>query len=83
MADKVKVKINSKGARALLNSEAIQADLLRRAEAILPAEPAGGFAADVRAGKNRGRAMVKTVSVHGARHNAKHQTILKNLDKGR
>ena len=87
---KVRVKMNSKGARALLNSVEVQADLLRRADRIQDganaqlgaSDPSEMYQADVQAGKNRARAIVRT-SGHGSRRdNARNNTLLKNLDRG-
>jgi hypothetical protein len=81
---KVKVKMNSAGARALLNSPEVQKELLRRAELIRSRAEASGasFDADVQPGKNRAHAMVKTTDIKSRRSNAKHNTLLKALDAG-
>lgn len=84
-----KVKINSAGARALLNSAGVKDDLKRRADSIRDAtgmasggeEP--GYVSGIFEGKNRARAIVRTFKYEGAKDNAKNQTLLKNLDKGR
>ncbi|MGP5012728.1 hypothetical protein ACTXJU_03545 [Glutamicibacter ardleyensis] len=90
MAKVEKVRINSAGARDLLSSSEIQKDLLSRAEAIRNAtgmvsgavgEP--GYTARVFVGRNRARGIVQTYMYEGIRDNAKNQTLLKNLDKGR
>ena len=87
---KVRVKMNSKGARALLNSAEVQSDLLRRAGRIQDganaqlgaSDPSEMYQADVQSGRNRARAIVRT-SGHGSRrHNAKTNALLKNLDRG-
>jgi hypothetical protein len=82
----VKVKINSSGARQLLNSSAVQGELLKRAEKIKASADgmgSGKYAADVRPGKNRAHAMVKTTDFKSMASNAKHNTLLKSLDAGR
>lgn len=87
MAKKVRVKMNSRGALAILNSPGVQADLLRRAQAIqaganstLPGD-AAPYDADVQTGR-RARAMVKTTDAANRRHEGKTNAILKNLDRG-
>lgn len=82
----VKVKINSSGARQLLNSSAVQGELLKRAEKIKASADGMGsrkYAADVRLGKNRAHAMVKTTDFISMASNAKHNTLLKSLDAGK
>lgn len=82
---KVRVAANLAGMRALRNSAEVQADLLARAQRIgSRAETMGGdYAADVRPGKTRAHAMVKTDGVHAARANAKKNSLLKSIDAGR
>lgn len=82
----VKVRMNAAGARAILNSSEVQADLLRRAEAIKSRADtigSGKFVADVQPGRNRAHAMVKTTDARSRASNAKHNTLLKSLDAGR
>ena len=87
---KVRVKMNSKGARALLRGSEVQADLLARAGRIQDAanaqlgasDPAAMYQADVQAGRNRARAMVKTSGFESRRHNAKTNALLKSIDRG-
>lgn len=59
---RVKVKMNSAGARELLNSSEIQSYLLTRAENVKEGAEAfgGNYIADVQPGRNRAHAMVKT-----------------------
>lgn len=85
---KVKVMINSAGAKSLLNSSEVQADLLKRAERIRARADgmgSGRYEADVRPGKNRAHAMVKTPQgdFKTMASQAKHNTLLKSLDAGR
>ncbi len=82
----VKVKINSSGARQLLNSTAVQGELLKRAEKIKARTDgmgSGKYTADVQPGKNRAHAMVKTTDIISKRSNAKHNTLLKSMDAGK
>lgn len=88
---KVRVKMNSKGARALLNSASVQADLLARAGAIQDAANAEImsapddqlFQASVQTGKNRARASVITGGYASMKHNGRTNALLKALDRGR
>lgn len=83
---RVKVRLNHAGAREIMNSEAVQADLLDRARSIKEcADRAGSgkFAADVQPGRNRAHAMVKTTDAKSIASNAKRNTLLKSLDAGR
>ena len=85
MAD-VTIKMNSSGARKILNGSAVQGDLLRRAEKIKASADgmgSGKYAADVRPGKNRAHAMVKTTDFISKKSNAKHNTLLKSMDAGK
>lgn len=80
------VKINSAGARAIMNLPEVQSELMRRAESIRShAASMDGctYVADVQQGKNRAHAMVKTADAKSCSSNAKHNTIIKSLDAGR
>lgn len=84
----VKVKMNSAGARAILNGSEIQGDLLSRAERIKARADgiaSGKYIADVQAGKNRAHAMVKTPpgDFRTMASQRKHNTLLKSMDAGR
>lgn len=85
MANVVDLKINSAGARAVLNSPGVQSVLLQKAQAIADSATAMGCdcTADVQPGSGRAHAMVKTQGVKAARNNAKHNTLLKALGAGR
>lgn len=84
----VRVKINSAAARRLLNSPEIQSVLLEHAQRIQGAANSmlgaseDGFTADVRAGKNRAHALVKTGGAESRRHNSRHNTLLKAFNGG-
>lgn len=83
---KVKVRMNSRGAVGLMNSSEIQNDLLNRAQRIKSQADtfgSGVYVADVRPGKTRAHAMVKTSDPRSIVSNAKHNTLLKSLDVGR
>lgn len=82
----VKVKMNSAGARAILNSAGVQGNLLNRANGIKASAEGmgnGKYSADVRPGKNRAHAMVKTTDFVSIKSNAKHNTLLKALGAGK
>lgn len=86
MADDIKVVMNPAGARAVMNSQGVRNELLRRAMNIKDVADSIGsatYAADVQEGRNRAHAMVKTTDRHSRASNAKHNTLLKSLDAGR
>lgn len=83
---KVRVVVKSSGARQILNSQEIQNDLLERANRIKSKADSigsGKYVADVRPGKNRAHAMVKTTDARSMASNRKHNTLLKSVDAGR
>lgn len=86
---KIKVQISSRGARAVLNSPEVLADLAGRAERIASAANSSsgvggeGYVANSGSGKSRARASVVTGDYEAIRDNARSQTLLKNLDRGR
>lgn len=84
----VKVKMNSAGAREVMNSSGVQSDLLARANRIKARADgigSGKYVADVQPGRNRAHAMVKTPSgdLRTMRSQAKHNSLLKSMDAGR
>lgn len=84
MAKNIRVKINSKGAVAVLKSPEVQAMLLERARR--SAAAAGGepdFEASVTVGKNRARASVITATHAGRLAEAKDRKLTKALDAAR
>lgn len=87
MAD-VRFRMSEAGARALLNSDgavrAVSTEAERVAAACNAEASADGmrnepFMAESRAGGSRARASVLTATPHGLNHNAKYDTILRNL----
>lgn len=69
-----------------MNSPEVQDALLERANAVkarADSMGSGTYAADVRPGKNRAHAMVKTTDAKSRASNAKHNSLLKSLDAGR
>lgn len=81
MGKSIRVKVNRGGAREILNSAEVQADLLRRAETI-QAAAGPDYVADVQPGRSRAHAMVKTAGVAGVIDNARNNTLLRNLGRG-
>lgn len=88
----VKVKINSAGARSILMSGAVSAELDRRGKAIASSACSmtsadtlnnPPFSANTRDGMNRARCIVGTASPHGVNHNNKYNTLIKALGAGR
>lgn len=89
---KVKVRINSAGARAVLRSPAVLADLEARAASIERAASAmcsadnmreRPFEHDARNSMNRARATVRTATPHGVYANNKRNVLIKSIDAGR
>ena len=92
MASGIKVRLDSSGARAILTSAAVRADLMARAERI--AARANGMVSDDRmrndafrasdaSSPSRARAHVYTASPHGKNAQNKNNVLLKALDAGR
>lgn len=79
---KWKVKMNSAGAREVMNSEGVEEYLLFMAKAMkYRAENMGSgeYEADVQLGVNRAHARVKTTDILSIASNAKHNSLLKAL----
>lgn len=82
MAAQVRIEMNPSGFQAILKSAEVQADLERRAEAI--ADAAGeGMEYDVRVGKTRARASVRTATPEAMRAEARDKTLTRAIDAGR
>ena len=92
MASGIKVRINSAGARAVLTSAGVAADVGARAVAVATAanrmtspddmrnDP---FMADGDSDGSRARARAFAATPHGINANNKHNTLLNSLDAGR
>ena len=92
MAKGIKVRINGAGARAVLTSAGVAADVGARAIAVATAanrmtspdemrnDP---FMADGDSDGSRARARAFAATPHGINANNKHNTLLKSLDAGR
>ncbi len=82
MPSNIRVEMNRRGVTELLKSAEVQADLERRAKAI--AEAAGpGMEVDVRVGKTRARASVRTETFEAILSEATDKTLTKAIDAGR
>jgi hypothetical protein len=80
----VRIELNTAGVRALLRSDAILQDLVRRGEAI--ANAAGGspdFTVNASFGKNRARVHVVTETPRGRRLEARDRVLTRAIDAGR
>lgn len=78
----IRVRLNRSGIRAMLRSEGVQADLLRRAENV--ARAAGpGHEASVIPGKNRARASVITVTREAKEAEATRRNLSTSVDAAR
>ena len=82
MARKPKVKINSAGARAVLKSAGVQADLDARADRIAAAA-GSGYEASTYPWRTRGRSSVITGNGAAMRDNSRNQTLLRAVNAGR
>ena len=80
---KVKVKIKSAGARAILNGSEVQAALKTFADGARDSANASlgadGYESYVQPGRNRARAVVHTTDWESRRHNADTNALLKGL----
>lgn len=94
MARNVRVQIHSAGARAVLTSSAVQADLDARSKRIAARANASvgqrwddteddSYMSEGAGGSSRARAVVFTANVQGKYDNNKRNTLLKSLSAGR
>jgi hypothetical protein len=92
MARSIRVRINGAGAKALLTSAGVAADISARADAIAQSACAktspdemrnAPYMSETDAGGTRARGRVWTSSPHGIRSNNKHNTLLNSIDAGR
>lgn len=84
MAQSIRIKLNSAGVVALLQSQAVADDLARRGERI--AEAAGGepdFESRVTQNRDRSVVFVTTASIDGRRAEAEDRALTRALDAGR
>lgn len=82
MVQSIRVVMNRRGVAELLKSAEVQADLERRSEAIAAA--AGpGMEVDVRVGRTRARASVRTGDIDAMLAEANHKALTRAIDAGR
>lgn len=79
---RVRIVMNHKGARDLLRSKEVLADLERRAEAIAAAA-GDGMEPSAMVGKNRARASVITATHSARRAEATSRALTRAIDAGR
>lgn len=82
---RVRVEMRKRGARELLRSPDVLAELERRGKAIRDAAggEAEGYEVQPWTGKNRGRVTVRTSTVAAMRREAREKRLLRSLDAGR
>lgn len=83
MGKDMKVTISSAAARQILTSPKVLDDLMRRGEKIRAGCELPGYMVEGKAGKNRARVAVFTGNAEAIMDNARNNTLLKNLDRGR
>lgn len=83
MGKEVKVTVNSAAARKILTSQKVFDDLMRRGENIRAACALPGYMVDGQPGRTRARVAVFTGDAEAILDNAKNNTLLKNIDRGR
>lgn len=77
-----RIEINSAGAREILRSPKVLAEMERRARAI--AQAAGpGFEVEARLGANRARASVRAATFEARRAEAENRSLSRALEAGR
>lgn len=81
MAKKVRVKMTSAGAKALLSGKEMQAAMLSEAKARVPDSP-GYEARPGQTGGNRTRAFIAAVDWESYNDNARNATLLKAIGGG-
>lgn len=86
MAKGVKVKVDSKAVKAILNSAEVNAEIQRRVDRVTDAANsmygASGYKGDVKK-TDRAHGAVCPADVYSKRSNAKHNTLLKALSAGK
>jgi hypothetical protein len=79
---RVKIEMNSEGARELLRSPEVAAELERRAQ-LIAAAAGPGFEVDARLGANRARASVRAATLEARKAEAEERTLTRALEAGR
>lgn len=83
MATSIRIKMNSKGAREILKSPAVAADLLRRGYLTQRAAGPGSWLVSLHYGKNRARVSVITADNDARRAEAEDRALTRALDAAR
>lgn len=78
----VRIKINRKAVGVLLKSDAVKADLARRAKAIA-ARAGNGHEVTSRVGRTRARASVRTATAEARNAEATSHNLTSSIDAGR
>lgn len=82
MTTKIRLKMYRGWRSKLLFQSGVRDDLARRARRV-QAAAGSDYEVDVRRGKNRHRAQVRTVSAAASRREAETRRLLRSLDAGR
>lgn len=82
MGTRVRIELNGKGARALLQHDNVRRDLERRARNI-DAAAGGGHTVDSRIGATRARASVRADTPETMAREAKRRALTRAIDAGR
>lgn len=82
MPSTVRIKINSAGARTILRSSEVEADLLARAQRIA-AHAGPGHVAESTRGRNRALAIAVTDTFEAMHHEATDRTLTAAIGAGR
>lgn len=83
MATRIRIKMNSKGAREILKSKGVGADLMARGYRAQRAAGPGKFLVSIHYGKNRVRVSVITADDDARRAEAEGRALTRALDAAR
>ena len=83
MAQRIRIKMNSKGARDVLRSEGVAADMLRRGYLAQRAAGPGKWLVSLHYGKNRARVSVITADNDARKAEAEGRALTRALDAAR
>ena len=83
MAEKIRIKLNRRGVRELLNSPGAQRDLTSRAKRIARAAGEGMVVAEAEPGRNRARAAVITGTWEAMHAEATNHALTRAIGAGR
>lgn len=83
MAMRVRIKMNSKGAREILKSKGVGADLLARGYRVQGAAGPGKYIVSIHYGRNRARVSVITADNDARKAEAESRALTRALDAAR